>query len=474
MKRALVILACTFLVACGGASGAGTAVSAPTSYGGGFRLPAAADSVGMTLAVDGARGVVTLAAGHSVRNEVAVTRRGKRVTFALPGRPARVLFDGRIKGTTIAGTVRQGAQRGTFRLRRGAVGGNAWAGSYGRYALVQSVYGRVLLDTEDGAMRQLFPAGANRFAVGEHFGERGAGAGELDVGSPQRLVWTRGGERVEAARLPLRQFEVRYASRGATQAGTLTLPSGNGPFAAVALVHGSGAVSRSLGQLWVATFVRHGIAVLAYDKRGINQSGGRYPGEAASDSTIDVLARDAEAAARFLSAQPEIDRGRVGLAGGSQAGWIMPLAASREPAIRWILALVSPSISVGQTDTYANSTAGGAVTPQRYAEVLDEVRRLGSIGFDPQPAIRALRIPVLWLYGGKDMTVPTPLCVPVLERIKAETGADLSWIVLPNATHGLLEVPSGLVDESAKSRGYPPDMLPAVSAWLRAHGLTGA
>ena len=76
-------------------------------------------------------------------------------------------------------------------------------------------------------------------------------------------------------------------------------------------------------------FVSRGIAVLSYDKRGIGQSSGHYPGDFASVTTIDQLAGDAAAAARFLVAQPGIDPKRVGLVGISQAGWIIPQAAVR-------------------------------------------------------------------------------------------------------------------------------------------------
>jgi dienelactone hydrolase len=42
---------------------------------------------------------------------------------------------------------------------------------------------------------------------------------------------------------------------------------------------------------------------------------------------------------RFLATQPEIDRSRIGLEGDSQAGWIIPLAAAREPTVSFAIAL---------------------------------------------------------------------------------------------------------------------------------------
>ena len=106
------------------------------------------------------------------------------------------------------------------------------------------------------------------------------------------------------ARLPFRQLEVRFPSGGVTLSGTLTVPPGAGPHPAVAWVHGSGRTERAYLPDLQALLLHHGIAVLAYDKRGIGQSGGSYPGESPYPSTIDVLARDADAAVRFLAAPP--------------------------------------------------------------------------------------------------------------------------------------------------------------------------
>ena len=92
-------------------------------------------------------------------------------------------------------------------------------------------------------------------------------------------------------RVALRQREVRVGAIAAT----LTLPPGDGPFPAAVMVHGSGPASREEFQTFAAYLASQGVAVLAGDKRGIGQSTGTYPGERASESTIAVLARDAEA-----------------------------------------------------------------------------------------------------------------------------------------------------------------------------------
>ena len=119
----------------------------------------------------------------------------------------------------------------------------------------------------------------------------------------------------------------------------------SGPHPAVAWVHGSGDTTRAYLPDLQALFLRYGVAVLAYDKRGVGQSGGTYPGESPTPTAIDTLARDAAAAVRFLAGRAEIDRTRVGLAGHSQAGWIIPLAASREPAARFAVIFSGPAVT---------------------------------------------------------------------------------------------------------------------------------
>jgi alpha-beta hydrolase superfamily lysophospholipase len=165
-----------------------------------------------------------------------------------------------------------------------------------------------LVELPTGETHGIGPA----LSVGEKLGDT-TGNGSVTVDAAG-LTW----KGTRYARVALRQREVRV---GVT-AATLTLPPGAGPFPAVAMVHGSGPATREEFQSFAAYLASQGVAVLACDKRGVGQSLGRYPGERASESTIDILARDAQAEARYLVTLPEIDKARVGLFGDSQAGWI--------------------------------------------------------------------------------------------------------------------------------------------------------
>ena len=478
MRRAAVLaLLAGALVAAPGAQTA-PEVTLTGTWRGTFVLPRGGAPVAVSVQLRGGSGVVALGAGHPSQTVVPARRTGKRLRFALPGRPTPVRFDGRLRRAVLSGKVTQGPLRGTFTLRRGAAIDGRTAGLYalpdGRALSVHDALSGnrlgVLLD--DGEVRGLFRAGRDRSSVGAGITIPGP-VGELRF-TGSGVTGTFGTTPIAGTRVPLRQEEVRFRSGNAWLAGTLTLPPGPGPHPAIAFAHGAGAMPRSVLGHWVSFFARLGVATLAPDKRGIGQSRGTYPGEGASPSNIDQYARDVEAAARFLAAQPDIDRARIGLSGGSQAGWIMPLAASREPAIRFLVLLVSPTISQGQTDFWASTTAHGASPPPSYEALEDEVRRMAPSGFDPLPSIRQLTIPALWLFGGKDRTVPSRVCVEALDPIAREPGRDFTSVVFPNGSHALVETADGRPEETDRANRFVPRLFTTVRAWLRARGLAPA
>jgi len=461
------------LAATAPALAAGGAARPQGTWLGTYTVSRATAPTAIGISFSGGGAIVTLPAGYAARDSVPAFGSVDHVRLTLPGRPALVL-DGRIDGTRFAGAVRQGGARGTFSLTpASALPASAALGLYRlgdgtTLGLLGNDTGTWALEVESGAYHQLYGT-APSWVVGAKFGVRRPEQGQLRV-SGTTLVWGRKTGR----RLPLRQLEVRFpGARGAVLAGTLTVPAGRGPFPAAVYVHGSGPSLRTESQYLAALLARRGIAFLAYDKRGNGQSTGRYPGEAATPPTIDVLSRDVAAAAAFLAAQPEIDPARVGLAGASQAGWIIPLAAVRAGArVHWALIESGPVVTTGESDLYASLVSHGDVPlTSPIDDILDQVRKTGPVGFDPVPSLRRLRIPILWLYGEVDRSQPTALDVPVLERLRTDTGADLTWRVFPKADHFLFELRTGLNSERPSSRGVAPQVAPAVDGWLRVHKL---
>jgi fermentation-respiration switch protein FrsA (DUF1100 family) len=279
--------------------------------------------------------------------------------------------------------------------------------------------------------------------VGVRLGDT-SGGGTLAVDA-RGLTWTHGRSATRYARVRLHQREIRLG----VDAATLTLPDGPGPFPAVAMAHGSGPQTRDEFQVFAAYAELLGLAVLGDDKRGVGQSQGTYPGEGATDSTVNVLARDAQSEVRFLASLPQVDPKRVGLLGDSQAGWI----------------LVGPTVTPLEADLWG-SLAGKQEFPPTaaFAEILAQVRAQGRGGFDPMPYLQRLTIPVFWVFGADDRNVPTQLCVERLQPLQA--GHDFSWTVLP-MTHALIDLPSGLYSSLRQSRGFAVGLFPASGEWLR-------
>jgi dienelactone hydrolase len=112
--------------------------------------------------------------------------------------------------------------------------------------------------------------------------------------------------------------------------------------------------------------------------------------------------------------------------------------------------------------------------PTRTDEDMEaEVRASGPSGVDPMPAIRAMRIPAIWLFGGKDRTVPSRLCIERLDPVTREPGRDFTYRSFPGGTHGLVRTANGLLDEAARSDHFVDGLFPAIRDWLGARGFTG-
>jgi dienelactone hydrolase len=374
----------------------------------------------VTVALSQRTAVVTLGPGHVAHAQVAVTRSHGTIRFAAPGLPANVRFVVEKRGTRVVGTATQGAARGTVTLRKGTSA-----------------------DTQLGYFPNLQVARFTRYGYSTR-----PFAIDLSTGAFASVPSNPG------ARLDVRQYDVRFANGRTTLAGTLTLPPGAGPHPGVVYVSGSGDTLREEAQWLQGLFVARGIAVLAYDKRGVGQSGGTYPGSLASDDTIATLAGDAAAAARFLAKQKGIDAKRVGLYGLSQGGWIVPQAAVRAGGVvSWAVVESGPTVTQGESDNFA-----GLAGDLSIAEAERQARELGPSGYDPAPWIRRLSLPVLWLYGGQDRAEPAGTSMQVLRGLSA--GHDFTLHLFPDAPHPLFD-----------RNGFPPALFPAVAGWLGAHGL---
>ena len=149
-----------------------------------------------------------------------------------------------------------------------------------------------------------------------------------------------GGEKVSHS---VRDF--KFQSDDITLTGRLTLPQGDGPFPCVVVTHGSEPGVRSGYRGAVNRFVGKGLAVITYDKRGCGDSNGKY----VEAPDLNVPAADLVACVKHVAKFPEVDANRVGVWGGSQGGWVGPLAASKSDQIRFVI-MVSGEIRRAQAD----------------------------------------------------------------------------------------------------------------------------
>ena len=312
------------------------------------------------------------------------------------------------------------------------------------------------VDFATGEVHGLF-ASSRGYDVGQGILERGTPLGTTALGADPSWLGS------PLTRLPVRYVDVKIG----VLAGTLWLPAGGGRHAAVAIIHGSGLTTRDYAGALPSFFAAHGLVVLAFDKRGVGKSGGFYPGERATSRAIDVLARDAAAAARFLAHRPDVDQRRVGLAGQSQAGWVMARAAALDPTIRWLIAYSGPSVSVGESDMWGQLAGQGGPPAEPLAQARRDVSRAGRSGFDPMPSLRKTAIPMLFLYGGNDRHVPTWLCVQRLAPLRPRVEVD--WF--PRGDHFLIDTDHGLTSELQGSSHYAKGVWASIDSWLTRHRL---
>ena len=217
---------------------------------------------------------------------------------------------------------------------------------------------------------------------------------------------------------------------------TLDVPAGTGPFPAIVVGHGSGRVTREQMAWFSERWTAQGFATLRFDKRGVGESTGTYSEVPAQTSStlIPLLASDIAAAARFLRGRQEIDPRRIGLAGVSQAGWILPHAARDLGDVAFMVLWSGPVCTVGLENFYS-SLADGTSRP------LDEVYALlpsfaGVPGYDPMPALEGNVAPALWLLGEEDRSIPVRTTLANLNTLKA-SGKPYESRVYPGLGHNL-------------------------------------
>jgi len=255
--------------------------------------------------------------------------------------------------------------------------------------------------------------------------------------------------------------------------------------------------------------LRAGYAFFSWDKPGLGKSTGRLSNARLLHERAQILLDAIEA----MKARPDIDPKRIGVAGGSQAGYVMPLALSMTRDIAFMICISCPGMSGADQSTYqpmaralcTGTVDGQAERRQELLAALDAARTYEAYGqyllyreaidalfstapqapaghgfgivpeeawqqndpereswWNPVKVMEQTTIPVLVLLGDQDRNMD-PLQAAVAWRQALEkAGNPYSRVELfPNANHGLVFSETGCPDadlqwleEYARSLGY--------------------
>jgi len=287
----------------------------------------------------------------------------------------------------------------------------------------------------------------------------------MDVNDPAKIE--------TASRILYSVEEVQFTSEdGEVMAGLLTSPDTTELHPAFMMLHGSEpGMKDGFGQQILAHYmVGQGIALLTYDKRGVGDSGGTYR-EYPDESNVNIIASDAVAGVEYLATRPEINSAQIGLMGGSQAGWVIPVAAAESDRVAFFVILSGPVLSLAQEDRYSSATNDGESAVVYDAEKLDQIlREMKPGGVSPIPILAELTQPGLWLWGSVDKNVPVTVSAENLQALIDSGKSNFSYAILANGDHNLNESSHGYFTEIP----YSPRVIyfSELTSWLEEKNIT--
>lgn len=313
-------------------------------------------------------------------------------------------------------------------------------------------------------------------------------------------------------------------------AGTFLLPKGASPthrVSAVVFITGSGLQDRDetiFGhkpfRAIATTLAQAGIASIRCDDRGF----GKSTGDAKLATTFDFL-EDAKAQVAWLCSRPEIDPSQIGVVGHSEGGLIgLLMSQAPDPAMNFAVLLAPPGISggevlVGQSaDMFVKMKVEPiqlAFTLEKHRELIDAVvanadeatltlamralvdaqldcvakpkppestiesavkqglAQVSSpwmrtfIALDPAPAIRHIGVPMLILFGERDVQVSPARNMPPYQEGILECPVKPEIVMIPKANHLFQPARTGMPDEYATIKvEMDPEVLKKISDWV--------
>jgi len=318
--------------------------------------------------------------------------------------------------------------------------------------------------------------------------------------------------------------DVTFTSHGTKLAGRLVMPVGQDKVPVVVLVHGAEFDSALIDYSLQRMLPAEGIGAFVYDKRGTGLSGGQYTQD------YSLLADDAVAATEQARQLAGTRLGRIGYQGGSQGGWVVPIAANRthvdfaivcfglavnvidedQEAIELQMRekgyppqVIEEALEVGRAfeDIFASDFRTGYkeldAVRAKYAKapwykdvrgdytwILSphsdaELRAMAKpydwhvpFHYDPMPELRADKTPQLWILGGEDYEAPSEETSLRIKTVMAE-GGPYTLALYPHAEHGITLFEMGSDGERLSTR-YAPGYFEMIRDFAKDGRLTGA
>jgi uncharacterized protein len=295
----------------------------------------------------------------------------------------------------------------------------------------------------------------------------------------------------KAHRIPFDVTDTVFEGRGGVKlAGRLVLPKSNDPVPIVILIHGAERDSARDSYALQRLLPAENVGAFVYDKRGTGRSDGQYTQD------FDTLADDAVAAMREAKRIAGTRCARIGYQGGSQGGWVAPLAATHAP-VDFVIVSFGLAVSVIDEDQeevalemrlkgHSQPEISKALEVASAAEAIfesgftkgferfdavrakyrneswykdihgnythfilpytaGEIREKGKdfifgtpFGYDPMPTLRAVETPQLWILGEDDLEAPSAETSRRIKALIAE-GKPITLALFPRAEHGMTE-----------------------------------
>jgi dienelactone hydrolase len=315
-----------------------------------------------------------------------------------------------------------------------------------------------------------------------------------------------------ATALQADEREVRFQSDGVVLVGTLSVPQRTSRLPALLMIPGSGAVDRNgNGDGLNTDLYRHlaqqlaqmGYVTLRYDKRGVGAS--KIPEKEEGKTTLSQVARDAAAALQFLRQQSEVDPRRVGVLGYEDGALIgMALAGElpdppkvlvclappgRTPAIilrenlqqRWRSEGLSADKIQRRLEDFDTAIAVlyyRLPMPPLHEDVapyfmLPDRPYLQEFYFEnPVARLKAVKIPVLLLYGELDRRVSPKQDGELLYQQARNAGnSKVELKVIGGTAHAFKVAPAGDTQEIWTNPQLPlaPALVSVLKEWLSAN-----